>query len=321
MRIFGGERISRLMERMNIEEDEPIEHVFITKAISNAQKKVEGYHFDMRKHVLEYDDVMEKQRSIIYQRRREILGDDVRNLLLEMSEDVVDQLMDQYCQEKYTDQWDLQGFNRAFEAVFSELPEAQWELEGLKPEEHHEQFYQWVKKLYQDKVDYFQRVADLNFVPEGGNSEERKEILDRMLMDLERQVLLKVNDNLWKDHLLSMDHLREGIGLVGYAQKKPLDEYRKQAFALFSDLMDRISNEAVSTFYKLTLANPVAEPIRPVQAEQQMEFIHGEVPETEKKPRKAQPVRSQPTAGRNDPCPCGSGKKFKKCHGRQQQIA
>ena len=321
LRIFGGERISRLMERMNIEEDEPIEHVFITKAISNAQKKVEGYHFDMRKHVLEYDDVMEKQRSIIYQRRREILGDDVRNLLLEMSEDVVDQLMDQYCQEKYTDQWDLQGFNRAFEAVFSELPEAQWELEGLKPEEHHEQFYQWVKKLYQDKVDYFQRVADLNFVPEVGNSEERKEILDRMLMDLERQVLLKVNDNLWKDHLLSMDHLREGIGLVGYAQKKPLDEYRKQAFALFSDLMDRISNEAVSTFYKLTLANPVAEPIRPVQAEQQMEFIHGEVPETEKKPRKAQPVRSQPTAGRNDPCPCGSGKKFKKCHGRQQQIA
>ena len=178
-----------------------------------------------------------------------------------------------------------------------------------------------MKKLYQDKVDYFQRVADLNFVPEVGNSEERKEILDRMLMDLERQVLLKVNDNLWKDHLLSMDHLREGIGLVGYAQKKPLDEYRKQAFALFSDLMDRISNEAVSTFYKLTLANPVAEPIRPVQAEQQMEFIHGEVPETEKKPRKAKPVRSQPTAGRNDPCPCGSGKKFKKCHGRQQQIA
>ena len=321
LRIFGGERISKLMERMNIEEDEPIEHVFITKAISNAQKKVEGYHFDIRKHVLEYDDVMEKQRSIIYQRRREILGDDVRNLLLEMSEDVVDQLMDQYCQEKYTDQWDLQGFNRAFEAVFSQLPEEQWKVEGLKPEEYHEQFYQWVRKLYQDKVDYFHRVADLNFVPETGNAEDRKEILDRMLMDLERQVLLKVNDNLWKDHLLSMDHLREGIGLVGYAQKKPLDEYRKQAFALFSDLMDRISHEAVSTFYKLTLANPVAEPIRPVQAEQQMEFIHGEVPEAEKKPKKPQPVRSQHTAGRNDPCPCGSGKKFKKCHGRQQQIA
>ena len=118
-----------------------------------------------------------------------------------------------------------------------------------------------------------------------------------------------------------MDHLREGIGLVGYAQKKPLNEYRKQGFDLFSDLMDRISNEAVSTFYKLTIAHPVAEPVRTAQPEQEMEFIHGDVPEPEKKPRKQQPVRSQPSVGRNEPCPCGSGRKYKKCCGRVKQIA
>ncbi|MEE3122188.1 MAG: preprotein translocase subunit SecA, partial [SAR324 cluster bacterium] len=161
LRIFGGERISRLMERMNIEEDEPIEHVFITKAISNAQKKVEAYHFEIRKHVLEYDDVMEKQRSIIYQRRREILGDDVKNLILEMSEDVVDQLLNQHCNEKYMDQWDLQGFNRAFENIFDYLPEKEWQEEGISSEEQPKRFYELVGKLYRNKISYFQRVAEL----------------------------------------------------------------------------------------------------------------------------------------------------------------
>ncbi len=324
LRIFGGERISRLMERLNIEEDEPIEHVFITKAISNAQKKVEGYHFDIRKHVLEYDDVMEKQRSIIYGRRREILGDDVKHLLLEMSEDVVDQLMDQYCSEKYVDQWDIQGFNRAFEGIFSHLPEEQWKEEGVKPEEYGERFYEWVRTLYQQKIDFFHKLADLNFIPEVETQEQRNAVFESMLMDLERQVLLKVNDGLWKDHLLSMDHLREGIGLVGYAQKKPLDEYRRQAFDLFSSLMDRISHEAVSTFYKLTIAHPVSEPVRPTQPEQEMEFLHGaevEASESRPKRKKQQPVRARPTVGRNEPCPCGSGKKYKKCCGRVKQIA
>ena len=126
LRIFGGERISNLMDKLNIEEDEPIEHVFITKAIGNAQKKVEGYHFDIRKHVLEYDDVMEKQRSIIYGRRREILGEEVQNLILEMCDGVVDQLMEQHCQDKYADEWDVQGFNRSFEGVFSNVPNEKW---------------------------------------------------------------------------------------------------------------------------------------------------------------------------------------------------
>ena len=322
LRIFGGERISNLMDKLNIEEDEPIEHVFITKAIGNAQRKVEGYHFDMRKHVLEYDDVMEKQRSIIYGRRREILGEGVQNLILEMCDGVVDRIMNQHCADKYADQWDVKGFNRAFESVFGKVPNEKWYEEELKADEHAEIFYKWIEDLYKEKIDFFRKVAAFNFEPEV-SEDEGKDLFIKMILDLERQVLLKVNDNLWKDHLLSMDHLREGIGLVGYAQKKPLDEYRKQAFEMFSDLMDRIDQEAISTFYKLTIAHHLAES-EPPPLPQDVEFIHGEVekPTDEKvKQKKQQPVRAQATTGRNEPCPCGSGKKYKKCCGIAKKIA
>ena len=321
LRIFGGERISNLMDKLNIEEDEPIEHVFITKAIGNAQKKVEGYHFEIRKHVLEYDDVMEKQRSIIYSRRRDILGDEVHDLILEMCDGVIDQMMAQHCQDKYADQWDVQGFNRAFEGVFAKIPDEKWHEDELKPDEHTEKFYGWIEDLYKEKIEFFRKVAELNFETDVSD-EDRKEVFGQMILDLERQVLLKVNDNLWKDHLLSMDHLREGVGLVGYAQKKPLDEYRKQAFEMFSDLMDRIDYEAISTFYKLTIAHPLAEP-EPAPQLQDVEFIHGEVeaPAAEAKKKKPQPIRAQPSVGRNEPCPCGSGKKYKKCCGLAKKIA
>ncbi len=322
LRIFGGERISNLMDKLNIEEDEPIEHVFITKAIGNAQRKVEGYHFDMRKHVLEYDDVMEKQRSIIYGRRREILGEGVQNLILEMCDGVVDRIMNQHCADKYADQWDVKGFNRAFESVFGKVPNEKWYEEELKADEHAEIFYKWIEDLYKEKIDFFRKVAAFNFEPEV-SEDEGKDLFIKMILDLERQVLLKVNDNLWKDHLLSMDHLREGIGLVGYAQKKPLDEYRKQAFEMFSDLMDRIDQEAISTFYKLTIAHHLAES-EPPPLPQDVEFIHGEVekPTDEKvKQKKQQPVRAQASTGRNEPCPCGSGKKYKKCCGIVKKIA
>ncbi len=322
LRIFGGERISNLMDKLNIEEDEPIEHVFITKAIGNAQRKVEGYHFDMRKHVLEYDDVMEKQRSIIYGRRREILGEGVQNLILEMCDGVVDRIMNQHCADKYADQWDVKGFNRAFESVFGKVPNEKWYEEELKADEHAEIFYKWIEDLYKEKIDFFRKVAAFNFEPEV-SEDEGKDLFIKMILDLERQVLLKVNDNLWKDHLLSMDHLREGIGLVGYAQKKPLDEYRKQAFEMFSDLMDRIDQEAISTFYKLTIAHHLAES-DPPPLPQDVEFIHGEVekPTDEKvNQKKQQPVRAQATTGRNEPCPCGSGKKYKKCCGIAKKIA
>ncbi len=317
LRVFGGERISKLMDKLNIEEDEPIEHVFITKAISNAQKKVEGYHFDMRKHVLEYDDVMEKQRSIIYNRRREILGGELEGLMLEMCDEVIDQLFDQFCEDKHIDQWDVQGFNRAFGEIFGGLKEERWFEQELKPEDLRALLYTQVETLFYEKVDYFRQVVELNFAPVEGDEETRQASFKYMVLDLQRQVLLRANDQLWKDHLLSMDHLREGIGLVGYAQKKPLDEYKRRAFEMFSDLMGRISHEAISTFFKLRIAHPVSEP-PPPPPPQEMEYQHGPVEPEPPKPKPKPvipPARKDVNIGRNDPCPCGSGKKYKKCHG------
>jgi preprotein translocase subunit SecA len=321
LRVFGGERISKLMDKLNIEEDEPIEHVFITKAISNAQKKVEGYHFDMRKHVLEYDDVMEKQRSIIYGRRRDILGGEVQSLILEMCDDVVDQFFEQFCNDRHVDQWDVQGFNRAFKEFFGGMPEERWYEQDLKPEDLQSSLYAQVEQLYQEKLDYFRQVVELNYAPADGDEQTKQESFERMLLDLERQVLLRTNDQMWKDHLLSMDHLREGIGLVGYAQKKPLDEYKRRAYDMFSDLMNRISHEAIGTFFKLRMAYPGSE-LEPPRPPQELELKHNPIdePEPEPEPRKpvSRPVRNYVETGRNDPCPCGSGKKYKKCHGAQQ---
>jgi Preprotein translocase subunit SecA (ATPase, RNA helicase) len=160
-------------------------------------------------------------------------------------------------------------------ASFQRFQTKKWFEDELNPDEYSEKFYVWIEDLYKEKIEFFRNVAELNFEPDV-STEDRKEILGQMILDLERQILLKVNDNLWKDHLLSMDILREGIGLVGYAQKKPLDEYRKQAFEMFSNLMNRIDNEAISTFFKLTIARPIAEP-EPAPSLKDVEFIHGEV--------------------------------------------
>ncbi|MGK5093124.1 preprotein translocase subunit SecA [Deltaproteobacteria bacterium TL4] len=312
LRLFGGERISKLMDRLHIEEDEPIEHIFITKAIGNAQKKVEGHHFDMRKHVLEYDDVMNRQRGIIYKRRRDILSGEIQNLLFEMSADVVEELMDEYCDHKFADQWDVQGFNKHFFQIFGRIPDPKWYENAKERDEYIDAFCEVVEQIYREKINYFKDV----FI----RSEKvyNEDAFRQMVIDLERQILLKINDDLWKDHLLSMDYLREGIGLVGYAQKKPLEEYKKQGFELFSRLMQRINYDAVTTFYQLTLAHTVIEP-REKMIPEELNYIHEEAGTTASKtpPPKPpnKPVKKQYDIGRNDPCFCGSGKKYKKCHG------
>ena len=179
--------------------------------------------------------------------------------MLEMSGDVVDELFDQHCSEKYVDQWDASGFNQAFNNIFGKLPKENWHEQELDAEEFREEFHQQVEDFYREKLMYFHNELGQNLAAEqaaAGVDEEDKDKsarFDAMVVDLERQILLKINDGLWKDHLLSMDHLREGISLVGYAQKKPLDEYKRQAFDMFSDLMARISREAVSLFYKIRL--------------------------------------------------------------------
>ncbi|OGG96944.1 MAG: preprotein translocase subunit SecA [Candidatus Lambdaproteobacteria bacterium RIFOXYD2_FULL_50_16] len=300
LRVFGGERIASLMTKLKVDEDEAIEHILISRAIENSQKKVEAYNFEVRKHLLEYDDVMNRQREIIYKQRRRILGEEAEAVFEDMLEDVADYLIHQYCNDKFTDQWDVDGLRLEATSYFREPLE--WETADETPteEQQFDAVLVAIQKRYRSKIGEF---GDF-----GG--------------DLLRQILLEITDSRWKDHLLSMDHLKEGIGMRGYAQKNPLNEYKREGFDLFSELMERINQEAVKTFFHVTVVHE-----RPKEVEHRpvpMQMIHGEVPRPHAAPPemlepKHEPVRKSHTPGRNELCHCGSGKKYKNCHMKQDQ--
>ena len=284
MRIFGSERISGLMNKLGMEDDVPIEHRMISKAVENAQKKVEGHNFDIRKHLIEYDDIMNKQRQEIYAFRREVLeGFGLKERIREMAEDTVEELIDTYCpEEKHSDEWDLKGLKDALYGVFLIVP---GEMPGDR-EELHEFLMAESDRAYENK--------ELEMGPD-------------MMRYLERVVMLQLVDNQWKDHLLAMDHLKEGIGLRGYGQRDPLTEYKKEAFELFSDLTDRISTEIITRLYKIRLREP--EELQRAPKQQRISYNRGD--DADRKPVS----RESKKVGRNQPCPCGSGKKYKKCCG------
>lgn len=290
LRIFGGERIANLMNRLKIDEDESIEHVLISRAIENSQKKVEAHNFDIRKHLLEYDDVMNRQREIIYKQRRGILGADAENILLDMIDDTLESLLEQYCSEKHIDEWDLQGLeielNARFKLKFSS------EIDDHTSSQS--DLFKWLSQEMENR--YRQKIKEF---------EEYKDVILR-------QILLEITDNMWKDHLISMDHLKDGIGMRGYAQKNPLTEYKKEGFELFAGLMKRVSDECIKAFFHVSI---VQEPPAEIQRKnQEMELIHGQM-ERSKQARtpKQAPARKMIDIGRNQPCHCGSGKKYKNC--------
>ena len=296
LRIFGGERIGHIMERLGLEDGEPIEHGLISKAIENAQSKVEGHNFDIRKHLLEYDDVMNQQREVIYRQRRELLrGDDIHDTILDMIEDKAAVIASQFADERaLPEDWDLKGLSDAVYQQFNFRPALEDKnlLDGLNEEG-------LAKELYDQ--------AEANYV-------QREEHLGQdNLKRLERYIMLQTVDNLWKDHLLTMDHLKEGIGLRGYAQQDPLIVYKKEGFELFQDLIERIKEETLGILFRVQLREPerIEEIHKP--KEQQLFFSGG----GDEAPKKKKPMRRQDAkVGRNDPCPCGSGKKYKKCCGR-----
>ncbi|CAB5081315.1 Protein translocase subunit SecA [Olavius algarvensis associated proteobacterium Delta 3] len=295
LRIFGGERITGIMERLGMEEGEPIEHGLISKAIENAQAKVEAHNFDIRKHLLEYDDVMNQQREVIYQQRREALdGENLRPTIEDMILDLCERIAGEYADhDRHPEDWDLKGLD---DAIFKQFnlrvalsPET---LEGLDSEA----LPQW---LYEAVADQYQaREAAI------GKGE---------FQQLERFVMLQTVDSLWKDHLLSMDHLKEGIGLRGYAQQNPLIVYKKEGFEMFQDMIERIKEETVGILFRIQLAEPTEIEKINKPKEQNLVFSGSDGGAQAKK----KPVRRKTKkVGRNDPCPCGSGKKFKKCCGR-----
>ena len=294
LRIFGGERITGIMEKLGMEEGEPIEARLISKAIESAQAKVEGHNFDIRKQLLEYDDVMNQQREVIYRQRREALnGKNLKSVIEEMIGDKAEEIAYAYSDERaLPEEWDWKGLNKA----------------AFK------QFNLRLNEIDADTMDGLTREGAAQLIADAclGEYEQREASVGAEdFRHLERIVMLQTVDNLWKDHLLTMDHLKEGIGLRGYAQQDPLIIYKKEGFELFQDMISRIKEETVGILFRIQISEPKKIDDLRQPREQKMIFSGGEEPS-----RKSPVKRTQNKVGRNAPCPCGSGKKFKKCCGR-----
>ncbi|HJY79496.1 MAG TPA: preprotein translocase subunit SecA [Candidatus Binatia bacterium] len=297
LRIFGAERIQKIMDRLGMEEGEPIEHGLVTRAIENAQKRVEAHNFDIRKHLLEYDDVMNKQREVIYQQRRNFLaGENLKSEVLAMIEALAEDTVASYAhKDVYAEEWDWKGLNDALFRQFN------FRLQ-LSEEEHKDYTAETLAAFVREKTLEVYAERERAFTPP-------------VLRYLEKVILLQTIDALWKDHLLAMDHMKEGIGLRGYGQKNPLQEYQKEAFAMFEDLSQRLQEDVVEKLFTVQVARQedaqrIEQPRRAPQ--RQVLMSHGGAA-VQAQPQQIK--REAPKVGRNDPCPCGSGKKYKKCHG------
>ena len=292
LRIFGAERISSIMDKIGIEENQPIEHKMISKAIENAQKRVEGQNFDIRKHLLEYDDVMNRQRQVIYEQRKKVLrGEDLWKDIEEMTEELVDDLIPDYIEEKqHPEEWNLKGLDDMVFKQFSLILNLSDPERGLNQEEIRETIISAVKAHLKKKEEDF-----------------GKPLIDHLI----RMIMLQSIDTRWKDNLLGMDHLKEGIGLRGYGQKDPIREYQKEGYEMFMDMVYRIKTDTIEKLCRVQIQRE--EEVEEMQEKQRQDYImsRGEdtaAPKTVK--------RDHDKIGRNDPCPCGSGKKHKKCCGQ-----
>jgi preprotein translocase subunit SecA len=318
MKIFGpaGPRIARLMDTMEVE---PIEHPWVSRSIASAQKKVEGMHFDARKHVVEYDDVMNKQRQIVYEERRKILeGADARENILGYVREIVQKGVDQYCQSRHFENWDLDGLVKYLSGYLPIAPGSQIPEEALQkgPEG-------LVEHLYEAASDAYDRKAE--------------EVGAELMPLFERSVMLQMIDLQWMEYLTQMEHFREGIGLRAYGQRDPLVEYKNEAFEMFNELRERIQGSIVTTIFRATLTPAAPAPAAPARqlvesGPAQPDGSNGAGGRAAaREQRRGAPARAAAAVpvgatadagapahkiGRNDPCWCGSGKKYKRCHGR-----
>ncbi len=297
LRIFGSDRLKDLMGRMGMEDGQPIEHRMVSNAIERAQKRVEAHNFDIRKHLLEYDNVMNKQREVIYTQRREILGGaDLTTEIQNILQDLMDDLLDQYIDDKVLpEDWDLAGMAEAFRQRLG----LHLDLSGLDPE---------TLTAAQVRHTVTEQVL-------AAYEAQRRAIGEDVFPMLQQQIMLQMLDSHWKDHLLAMDHLRDGIGLRGYAQVDPLRAYQKEGYEMFENMIQRIQEDTVRTLFLIRVRQQEPIPFRsPRQAP--LSFSHGGSAE----PQPVPVQKSNKKVGRNDPCPCGSGKKYKKCCALKQGV-
>ncbi|CUQ65450.1 preprotein translocase subunit SecA [Candidatus Nitrospira inopinata] len=303
MRIFASERVSQLMLKLGMEEGVPIEHGMVTRAIANAQKKVEAHNFEIRKQLLEYDDVMNKQREVIYRHRRAVLsGENLGENLRDMMAGLVDSAMNVYCPpDQYPEEWDLKGLVEMMQGQF-----------GVDITQGKHDKGESLREIGRDAL-----LEDLHAQVREAYSRKEQELGPELMRFLEKTFMLQVIDHHWKDHLLAMDHLRDGIGLRGYGQKDPLIEYKREGFDLFAGMMERIKSDTINRLLHVQAVRQDAEPPSsappPVVSRPQAKLTLNRGEEPAAAPAPAH--RADAKVGRNDPCPCGSGKKYKKCHG------
>ncbi|HET6898666.1 MAG TPA: SEC-C metal-binding domain-containing protein, partial [Vicinamibacteria bacterium] len=347
MRIFGSDRISGLMLKLGMEEGVPIEHGMVTKSIERAQKQVEAQNFAVRKHLLEYDDVMNKQRTAVYDMRRMILeGKNTRDYILNLAKEVLEWYLESYTSGDDPDKWNFESLQGALKETYGlDIPAD--ELKGMGSTEMQDTFYQRIIAKYEEK---------------------ERQVGPELMLFHERMIMLQIVDSQWKDHLYALDHLKEGIGLRGYGQRDPLVEYKKESFAMFQALMDRIDEEILRWVFLYQAVAPPEEPpggaqVEPAGGARAAEPRRAPQPEPARRVREpelalagARPLpknlsfnnpgellsgsrsalgaaepeeahggndanvetvrREGKKVGRNELCPCGSGKKYKKCHGQ-----
>ncbi len=309
MRIFASDRVSAIMQKLGMEEGEAIEHPWVSKAIENAQRKVEGHNFDVRKQLLEFDDVANDQRNVIYNQRNELMAmDDIADAIKGIRTDVVASVINEFIPpQSMEEQWNVSGLEVALESEFGQVvPVQQWldDDDTLHEEILRPRILEMLEKTYQTKEEQA-----------GGD----------VLRHFEKAVMLQVLDTQWKEHLAAMDYLRQGIHLRGYAQKNPKQEYKREAFEMFTEMLERIKHEVISIVSKVQVQDQDDVDAVDEQRRSQggMEFKHASasaLPESEAETEvgeTAEPyVRGDRKVGRNEPCPCGSGKKYKQCHGK-----
>ena len=318
MRIFASERVSGLMQKLGMEAGEAIEHPWVNKAIENAQRKVEAHNFDIRKNVLEYDDVANDQRKVVYAQRQELMAaEDISETIDSIRSDVISGVVAAYIPPGSIDElWDVAGLEQALKTDFDQaLPIGQWlrDDDALYEETLRQKILDHITAVHQDK---------------------ETQVGAQAMRRLEKELMLMVLDNLWKEHLASMDYLRQSIGLRGYAQKQPKQEYKREAFEMFQQLLERIKHDVITLLTKLRIQQP--DDVNAIEAQRRADesalaFRHpsAETPAPSADPATAAPPpsgapgaerqpfrRNQKKVGRNDPCPCGSGKKYKQCHGK-----
>jgi preprotein translocase subunit SecA len=302
MRIFAGDKVKALMQRLGMEKGVAIESKMVSKRIASAQKSVEGRNFEARKHLLEYDDVMNKQRATIYGLRRQLMEDpDQREYILGVAHDLLSDITRQYLNPDVSpDDWDIENYKLQVQTIYAfDNDAAKIDIANSTSGEVEELIWERLEKVYADK---------------------EQQIGVEAMRTYERIIMLNIIDAQWKDHLLSLDHLKQGIGLVGYGQKDPLVEYKKQSFDLFQAMLDRIDTNTIRSLFNLQIVSgdPPESARRVPRRPSPMTFTgpnQGAAAAGEEAGKIKTVVRDQPKVGRNEPCPCGSGKKYKKCHG------